>query len=361
MAGRRVWVSDCEGPISKNDNAFELAQYFIPNGDKLFTLISRYDDLLADVIKKPDYKAGDTLKLILPFLKAYGATNQTITEYSSRNVLLVPGAKDTLQFVKRRMPSFIVSTSYEQYLFSLCKLTGFPFENVYCTRLDLDKYKISTEEKMKLKKMAEEITKLKTFEIPENVQSINDLRLEDRKTVEKLDSIFWEKLPRMEVGKMLRDINPIGGYEKSNSVKDIIIKTGSNLADVLYVGDSITDVFSFRLVRNGGGLTISFNGNQYAVREAEIAVISNHTIIISLLADTFNRLGRDETLKLVREWSTQALKEYSPPNLYNEILTLFHMELPKVEIVTEQNRERLIRESSSFRKTVRGEIIGNLG
>ncbi len=76
---RKVFVSDCEGPISKNDNAFELASQFIPSGDRLFTQISRYDDILADIIKREDYKAGDTLKLILPFLKAYDVTKRFST------------------------------------------------------------------------------------------------------------------------------------------------------------------------------------------------------------------------------------------------------------------------------------------
>jgi energy-converting hydrogenase A subunit R len=111
----RIFVTDCEGPISKNDNAFELTSHFIPSGDKFFALISKYDDVLADIVKKPGYKAGDTLRLILPFLKAYGATNTKITEFSSKNVLLVSGARETLQFVNGLMPSFIVSTSYEQY------------------------------------------------------------------------------------------------------------------------------------------------------------------------------------------------------------------------------------------------------
>ena len=67
---KRIFISDCEGPISKNDNAFELAANFIPNGDKLFANISKYDDVLADVLQKPGYSAGSTLKLILPFFKA---------------------------------------------------------------------------------------------------------------------------------------------------------------------------------------------------------------------------------------------------------------------------------------------------
>ena len=104
---RRLFVSDCEGPISKNDNAFEVTKNFIPQGNKLFTIISKYDDVLADVLKKSSYKAGDTLRLILPFLKAYGATNNKIREFSARNILLVPGAKDTLIFIRKIMPSFI--------------------------------------------------------------------------------------------------------------------------------------------------------------------------------------------------------------------------------------------------------------
>ena len=136
--GRRVFITDCEGPISKNDNAFELMSRIVPRGDRLFTLISRYDDVLADVVKKSGYKAGDTLKLILPFLEAYGATNELLKEYSSQNILLVPGADETLRFINNLMPSFIVSTSYEQYITSLCDIIGFPKENTYCTKLNID-------------------------------------------------------------------------------------------------------------------------------------------------------------------------------------------------------------------------------
>jgi len=165
---QRIFVTDCEGPISKNDNAFELTSHFVPKGDQFFALISKYDDVLADVIKKPGYKAGDTLRLILPFLKAYGATNEKIREYSSKNILLIPGSRDTLQFVRHLMPSFIVSTSYEHYVSSLCSLTGFPYTNVYCTKLNIDKYKISGEEAKRLKEIREEISVMPIIEIPEN-------------------------------------------------------------------------------------------------------------------------------------------------------------------------------------------------
>ena len=48
----RIFISDCEGPISKNDNAFELAAHFVPKGDRFFELVSKYDDILADALAK---------------------------------------------------------------------------------------------------------------------------------------------------------------------------------------------------------------------------------------------------------------------------------------------------------------------
>jgi len=359
---RRIFISDCEGPISKNDNAFELTSYFVPDGDHFFALISKYDDVLADVVKRPGYKAGDTLKLILPFLKAYGATNEKIKEYSSRNILLVPGARDTLRFVKNIMPSFIVSTSYEQYVSSLCNLVGFPYDNVYCTKLDIDKYEISEKELAMLRKIREEISAMEMIEIPEKARSVDDFSQRDQETIQRLDEIFWEEIPRMESGKMLKEVNPVGGYEKAKAVQNIVDKLDSRLDNVMYVGDSITDVPPFQLVKKNGGLTISFNGNEYAIREAEIAVLSGNTIVTSVLAEAFSRLGKNHVMKLVKEWSPSGLKKLcAAPMLLERMSKLYPRTLPKVEIITTDNRERLRKESSAFRKNVRGEAIGKLG
>ena len=79
---KTLYLTDCEGPVSKNDNAFELAEHFVPEGGAFFAKVSRYDDYLADIERKPGYKAGDTLKLIVPFLKAHGATDDAVREFS---------------------------------------------------------------------------------------------------------------------------------------------------------------------------------------------------------------------------------------------------------------------------------------
>jgi len=360
-ANKRVFITDCEGPISKNDNAYELTEHFVPDGDALFALISKYDDVQADVIKRKGYKAGDTLRLILPFLKAYDVTNKKIKQFSAESILLIPNAKDTLQFVRGIMPSFIVSTSYEQYMQALCDVIDFPFENVYCTKLNIDKYQLSETEKEKLRQIREEIVAMPMIQIPENAVSINDFSEKDKKTIRRLDEIFWKEISEMECGKMLKEVNPVGGFEKAKAVQEIVAKAGVKYCDVMYVGDSITDVQSFQLVRENGGLTVSFNGNNYAVREAEIAVLSDNATVTSVLTEVFNNYGRKGILELVREWSYSGLKKYCSRILQSRISRLYRENLPKAEIITSTNKERLMKESTAFRKTVRGEAVGGLG
>ena len=60
----KSFITDCEGPLTLNDNAFEMAAKFIEDGDELFKVLSLYDDYLADIVKKENYKVGNTLKLM---------------------------------------------------------------------------------------------------------------------------------------------------------------------------------------------------------------------------------------------------------------------------------------------------------
>jgi len=357
---KRVSTSDCEGPLSKDDNAYDLSEHFIEKGNEFFPRVSKIDDVWADNIKQPGYKAGDTLRLILPFLKAYGATSEGMKKFSAEHLHLVRGSIETLRFVKKLMPSFIVSTSYRPYISAFCDATNFPEENVYCTEVDIDKYPLPEAEKKKIMDYRKEIVEMPIIEIPEGASKLENFSLRDQKTIERLYEIFWREIPSMQCGVMLKEVNPVGGWGKADAVKAIAKRTGCSFSNMSYIGDSITDVQSFQLVRKAGGLTVSFNGNRYAVREAEIAVLSENTIITSVLMDVFNRFRKKEVIDLVKDWSYNKIQTYSP-DLYSKVCKIYPDELPKVELITDENRERLSKESSVFRKTVRGEAIGNLG
>jgi len=272
----------------------------------------------------------------------------------------MPSISETLKYILGIMPSYIVSTSYEQYIHSLCEVLEFPYENVYCTRLDIDKYVISEFEAEQLKRLKEEISRMPKIEIPKDAGSIHDLPLETRKVVERLDEIFWTEIPKMKCGEILKEVEPVGGYEKANAVRDITERNRIELEDVIYVGDSITDVDPFRLVRENGGLTVSFNGNEYAIREAEVAVISSNTFITSIIAYSFNRHGREGALNLIQEWP-DSIKMLSGHPFHERILEEINKRRLTVEIITNENRAKLTKLSSDFRKKVRGEKIGKLG
>jgi energy-converting hydrogenase A subunit R len=359
---KRVFISDCEGPISKNDNAFEMTARFVPNGDKLFTLISKYDDVLADVLKKPGYSAGGTLKLILPFLKAYDVTDRQMEEFSAHNLILIANSKDTLQHVRTIASAFIVSTSYEHYIKALCKALDFPYQNTYCTRLSIDKYSIAEQEKTRLKEMAKEIVQMSMLSIPPAAKLMEDFSSKDQETIKRLDKIFWNELASMNLGRIFSEVAPVGGGQKAEAIEDAVERLHAPLSDVMYVGDSITDVEAFRLVRDNGGLTVSFNGNHYAVKNAEIAVLSENSIVTAIIADLFCKHGKQQTLQVLKNWDSKALRKsaVSQP-LLDRFLALYPTALPKVQIVTAQNMETIVKESSEFRKKVRGEAIGRLG
>jgi len=362
VTGWRQFITDCDGPVAKNDNAYELSVEYIEGGDHFFKVISKYDDILADVFHRPGYKAGDTLRLILPFLKAYGATDSGILDFSRKNILTVPGAKKTMRFVQEFLSSFMLSASYEHYITALSEAIDFPLENVYCTTLELDSVKIDHAERETLKNIAQEIVSLPMMSIPEDATVLSDFSAADQRSLLRLDQIFWEEMTDLASYQLILEVNPIGGEEKASSVLDIRRRTGIGLEDTMYVGDSITDVQAFQLVREGGGLTVAFNGNQYAVREAEIAVISENTVVTSVLAEAFHKAGMEGIWSLVDDWSLQGIKKtgFVHDYLIREFEKVYGEGMPALERITPKNMKRLAADGSEMKRALKGEEVSTL-
>ncbi len=293
QSSRKIFITDCEGPITKNDNAAELSEAFIPGGDRFFKKISLYDDYLAEVARRPGYKAGDTLRLILPFFKAFGLDNRSMGKFSRRNIELIPQADCMLREVLDVMPAYIVSTSYSSYIKAVCEAIGFPFVNTFATEVDLDAHLLDDPERKTLKDIHRRILELPEFSIPTSARSAGDLAEESRRVVFELDDIFWRILPSMKIYGIIKETNPVGGREKARAIERIVDLEGAQLQDVFYVGDSITDVDAFRLVKSGGGLALSFNGNDWAVKEACFAVTGRSALPIGWLASLFVNRGME--------------------------------------------------------------------
>lgn len=256
----RLFVTDCEGPLTRNDNAMEVTAAFVPDGAELFSRLSRYDDFLADVQHKPGYNAGDTLRLIVPFLLAYGVGDRDVEEYSADTVLVVPGARDLLR------------------------------------------------------------------------------------DVAALDRLFWVEMGAQgrRSADIVATVRPVGGGLKLSALREIAAGRRVALADVMYVGDSITDVPPFTAVREAGGVALSFNGNRYALAAAELAAAAADTAPTRKLALAFAAGGRDAVLAAIGEW---------PPTT---------KPLPRVGLLSEA-APALAHASAYARSHVRGERVARLG
>ena len=348
-APRRVFVTDCEGPLTKNDNAQEIAERFIPHGAEFFARLSKYDDLLADFIRRPGYNAGDTLRLLPPFLKAFEVTDQDVESFSAEGVLLVPGALEALDGIRALVPAFIVSTSYTPYLRALCSLSGFPMDNVRCTELSLDAWAIPEDEKAWLRGQVDVILAQGIIEIPEGAASVADLSLADQESAAVLDDLFWRQMVGRASGALLAGVRPVGGGMKLTALEAIMVAEQVTGVDVMYVGDSITDVQPLEAVRAWGGVSLSFNGNAYALAAAEFAAASPDAQVTAELACAFAASGRDGVLAAVRAWPkpTEGVEPTGRERAFVGVL--------------EEELQALAEASAALRRSVRGERIARLG
>lgn len=344
----KSYITDCEGPLTLNDNAYELADYFIPDGGELFKTLSLYDDYLVDIVEKEGYKAGNTLKLILPFLLNAGVTNDDMVEFSRNNISVLKDSKELLNHIKKMMNHYIVSTSYGQYIEALSDYMDFPFENTFYTSVDVD-VDMSNEEKVSIEKFKNQI-------------------LENPKDYDLFDKIFFEEIPKMSFYDSIKDVEVVGGEGKKKAIEKIISDKNIDKNQIFYIGDSITDVEPLKFAKNNNGISVSFNGNRYSINAAEIAIISESAIPSLLIADIYNENDKEEVLKFIEEYNSSndienILKKYNiDSEVKNKFLNTFNSNnYPIIKIIDNDNFYDIVDESSKMRNTIRGQKIGELG
>jgi len=353
--------TNCEGPLALNDNAFELCREFIqPQGDRFFQQVNRYNDYLVEVAKRPGYKSGDTLKLILPFLKAHGLTNAQAEAYSRKNVSLVPGAEGAFKFLHSRdFPIFEISTSYRPFAEAVGLRLGFKKERILSTALDLDRYSLSAVEAAELKRLQGEIVAAPSIELPPDAA---DLAAPAAEAIAVLDRIFGELLPRIPIGALLQEVNPMGGPEKAKAVTDSLAPTKLAMADMVYVGDGITDVPAFEAVRAGGGLAISFNGNREAVHAAEVIVVADSAWPIAMLIAIVQLWGKEGVLEVAcPETRDKSRCLVLPEAVIEPIARGLEGRLFNLYDQSAENLDQVVEESQAMRAKLRGETIAALG
>jgi predicted HAD superfamily phosphohydrolase len=352
----KVLVTDCEGPITNNDIALELCEKFIPKGRKFFSAMSIYDEKMAREHRRKDYKHGDALRLILPFLRAFGLDDRKMDEVCHQNLKVLPGAAKTMRFVQEFMVPFIVSTSYEHYIAAACDAIDFPFESSICTRLSLDSVRMEEFERKLLKDYACEIAAMEGPLLA--MRASPDGTREGRDAFSRVDEIMWAELVGLRSREFINEVHTVGDIEKAAASADICKKTGLTLEECMYVGDGITDVKAMEIVRQAGGLSVSFNGDADAVAHADVAVMAGDTTVTSILAEAFYRAGKDSVLDLVDHWDLDALASSGLVHDYlvKEASRVFPGGLPIVRRVTPRTLEATMAASCECRRAARGDL-----
>lgn len=279
---------DLEGPLSPQDNAFELMKLF-PNGARIFKVISYYDDLLT-LEGRPDYEPGDTLALIVPFLVLHNVTENDIASLAVKATFL-GGAIDLisrLEFAGWKI--FCITTTYEQYAIHITHKLGIYAHNVACTPFPLNKLRITlTQEDTDLLRQTE-------AEILTMSPGTDDTRIKQR-----LDNFFWEKLPATGLGNLIKEVKPIGGRRKVAALQRFADSYNQPLARWVVVGDSITDSRMLQAVEGAGGVAIAFNANEYALPHATMSLASTHISDLMEVLQAWAKGQRKGVERLVNE------------------------------------------------------------
>jgi energy-converting hydrogenase A subunit R len=352
-------ITAIEGPLALNDLALELCREFLPpDGAAFFTQVSRYEAYLADIVQKPGHQPGNALKLILPFLKSAGLTNDRVADFSRQHLKLMPGAEAACRFLHTlNFPMFAFSAAYCPFVQAAAAGLGFAPERLFCTEPALDRYELAEAEAGELRRFMGEIASAPAITWPSEAKTPADLAPEVQEAVGLLDTIFGEKIPHMDIGRIYQEVTVMGGPEKVRVLEDCLAQTGLSLANAMYVGDSRTDAAALDKVRATGGVALAFNADRHAIKAAEVIVVADTAWPVALLVAVFLQWGKEGVVELAQSTRPGGSKYLVIPEAMIEPImmglqggTIFNLYHPSTS-----RREEVIRTSEGLRRRLRGE------
>ncbi len=279
---------DLEGPLSPQDNAYELMKLF-PNGDKIFEVISRYDDLLT-LAEREDYEPGDTLALIVPFLILHDISENDISTLAAKASLTGGAADLVYQLQVGGWKTFCISTSYQQYALHITQKLGIYSHNVACTFFPLNQLRraLSKEDSNLLRQAEKDILALHP-------------PVDDERIKRSLDNFYWEKLHNTEIGTAIKVVKPVGGRRKVAALNRFAEAHNQPLSQWVVVGDSITDFRMLKAVDEAGGLAIAFNASEFALPYSTMSLASTSIADLKEIVQTWQKSQRKGVERIVKE------------------------------------------------------------
>lgn len=352
----KVFVCNCRGFVVKNNIPRDLCERFIRNGGHFYDVVSRYDELTAYVLGREEATAGNALKWIVPFLKAYGATDHKVHEYCSSNLEFMPNAGRTIRYISALLPSFITTANYEHCMMDIMDRLNAPLFNVFCSKMDLDHVQFGRAEARKIREMADEISSLRIPKVNYELNVPMAIDDADVRIIKTMDSVLQDRIPELAAMNLMESTAPVTAHKKAYQLLDIRRQTNIDLDSTFYIGGDQTDFQPLDLVRDSGGVAISFNGADFAVRGCNIAVMSHDSTVGAVFAEQFYNKGIQAVMDLAGNWDRKYLKtaDFPDRHLIDAMLTANPRKLPEVHIVDRSNVDEIAEKSDKYRRKLLG-------
>jgi len=360
---------DLEGPISIIDFAAEIGRLLnkktelnLQNYDmgEFFVMISNYDDYLIDEpgvkerLKIPEYQPGDTLRLMAPFYVAC-FTDEELVNLAKNNLGLLPGCKELMNLLQKNWEIFVISTSYSHFAHNVTNALNIPKDHVYCTALNVKKLKEG------LRNIDDTVNILVKEIFQKYLTNHNDLS----SVIADLNDFFW-KGEESDYIKVMNRVKVRGGKRKEFAVEEISEKTGVHISEMIALGDSITDIDMLKRLNEEGGLAITFNGNRFSAKNANIAITTPNNLgvlpIFQFKDNIDDFLEKWEEKSIYFKNNPQKIEKGLISNDYKEIFVRhnFVPELVNLKNKSAEQKKEVIARQEKMRKIVRG-WAGNLG
>ena len=366
---RNVCCWDLEGPISIIDFAADIGRMLSKKVElnlqdydmgEFFYMISNYDDYIIDIpgvkdkLNIPEYQPGDTLRIMAPLYVACFSDDELIN-LAKQNLGLLPGCKDLMVNLHKNWDVFVISTSYTQFAHNVTAALDIPQDHVYCTDLNV-------------KDLKEDLTNIDdTIDIL--VREIFQKYLDNDKILESviddLNEFFW-KGPDTDYIKVMNQVKVRGGKRKELAVEDISKRTNTPISRMIALGDSITDINMLQRLKDEGGIAVSFNGNDFTISRATVAVTTPNNLGVLPLFE-----AKDDIKQFLAQWESEYERFREDPNKIpkglisekNKEYFIQHNFVPEIDDLTNKSENQLkviIDKQKKIRKLVRG-WAGNLG
>jgi energy-converting hydrogenase A subunit R len=359
---------DLEGPISVIDFAAELSKKLSEdsvlnlqkyNMRDFFTMISNYDDYIIDVpgIKEeldiPEYQPGDTLRLMAP-LYISCLTDQELLSLAKGNLGLLSGCKELMKILHKNWDIYVISTSYSQFAYNVTAALGIPKDHVYCTELNI----------RQLKEGLDSINDSVNLLIGEIFEKYLMNKKDLYSVIDDLNNFFWLG-NESDYTNIMNQIKVRGGKRKENAVEEISVRTGLPISDMIALGDSITDINMLKRLKDEGGISISFNGNKYSIKHANVAITTTNSLgVLPIFQE------KETISKFLESWENSFASFQNDPNkivggLISQESKSFFIKynfIPEIVDLTNKSEDELkaiILKHEKMRKFVRG-WAGNL-